>query len=155
MRIVCIRMRNGKPVGSLGTLTGVRSMFGKSAFFALAFASCLMAPLPSFAQDAGVSGIHGPGTAGGLNNSINDPSGVGNAARIQPPPPPNITAPVVPSAAPMVSSRLPPGSAPIVARVNRRTATLSHLEFRRSSPHAAIRARDKLLDRKLSICRGC
>ncbi len=64
-------------------------MFGKSAFLALAFVASLMAPVKSLAQDAGVSGIpHGPGSAGGLNNSVNDPSGIGNAARIQPPPSP-------------------------------------------------------------------
>jgi|SRR5258705_9885655 hypothetical protein len=63
-------------------------MFGKSAFFALALAASLVAPMKSLAQiagDAGVSGIpHGPGSAGGLNNSVNDPSGIGNAARIHP-----------------------------------------------------------------------
>jgi hypothetical protein len=82
-------------------------MFGKSAFLALAFAASLMAPcLAQRAGDAGVSGIpHGPGSIGGVNNSVNDPSGIGNAARIQPPPSPKIAVPVVPSTAPMVSSR--------------------------------------------------
>jgi hypothetical protein len=126
-------------------------MFGKSALFALAFLVTAMAPMESFAQDAGVSGIpKGPGSAGGLNNSVNDPSGIGNAGRIQPPPPPSLAVPVVPSA-PTVSSRLSPRSAPVV---NRRTAS-SRRDFRRSSSHAAIRVRDKPLDRKLSICRGC
>ena len=129
-------------------------MFGKSAFFAFAFLVTLMAPMASFAQDAGVSGIpRGPGSAGGLNNSVNDPSGIGNAARTQPPPPPSIAVPVVPSA-PTVSGRLSPRSAPIVTKVNRRTVS-SRREFRRSSSHAAIGARDKLIDRKMSICRGC
>lgn len=129
-------------------------MFGKSAFFAFAFSVTLMAPMASFAQDAGVSGIpRGPGSAGGLNNSVNDPSGIGNAARTQPPPPPSIAVPVVPSA-PTVSGRLSPRSAPIVTKVNRR-AVSSRREFRRSSSHAAIRAGDKSIDRKMSICRGC
>jgi hypothetical protein len=44
---------------------------------------------------------------------------------------------------------------PIVTRVNRRAAILSRREFRRSSAHEAIRPRDKLLDREISICRGC
>jgi len=130
-------------------------MFGKSAFLALAFVASLMAPIKSLAQragDAGVSGIpHGPGSIGGVNNSANDPSGIGNAAKIQPPPSPSIAVPVVPSTAPMVSSRPSPRSMPIVRRG---TATLSSREFRRSSAHAAIRA-NKPLDRKLSICRGC
>jgi len=133
-------------------------MFGKSAFLALAFVASLMAPSKSLAQragDAGVSGIpHGPGSIGGVNNSANDPSGIGNAAKIQPPPSPSIAVPVVPSAAPMVSSRPSPGSMPIVRRGNRRTAILSSRELRRSSARAAIRANEPL-DRKLSICRGC
>jgi hypothetical protein len=134
-------------------------MFGKSAFFALAIVASLIAPIKSLAQsarEAGVSGIpHGPGSAGGLNNSVNDPSGIGNAARIQSPPPPSTAVPVVPSTVPTVSSRLSPRSTPIVKRVNRGTASLSRREFRRSSSHAAIRARDKLNHRKLSICGGC
>jgi hypothetical protein len=136
-------------------------MFGKSAFLALALAASLMAPVKSLAQgagDAGVSGIpHGPGSVGGVNNSVNDPSGIGNAARIQPPPSPRMAVPVVPSTAPLVSSRQSPRSTPIVkrVRVNRGTATLSRRELRRSSAHAAIRARNKPLDRKLSICTGC
>jgi hypothetical protein len=130
-------------------------MFGKSTFLALAFVASLMAPIKSLAQragDAGVSGIpRGPGSIGGVNNSANDPSGIGNAAKIQPPPSRSIAVPVVPSTAPMVSSRPSPRSMPIVKRG---TATLSSREFRRSSAHAAIRA-NKPLDRKLSICRGC
>jgi hypothetical protein len=131
-------------------------MIGKSAFFALAFGLCSIGAVPAFAQDAGVSGIpHGPGSIGGVNNSINDPSGIGNAAKIAPPPAPNITAPVVPNAGPVFSSRLSPRSTPIVRRVYGRTASLSRREFRRSSARAIIRTRDKQLDREFSICRGC
>ena len=131
-------------------------MFGKSAFFALALVSCSIGPVPTFAQDAGVSGIpHGPGSIGGVNNSINDPSGIGNAARIAPPPSPNITAPVVPTVAPMVSSRMSPRSTPTVRRVYGRTASLSRREFRRSSARGAVRVRNRLLDQNLSICKGC
>jgi hypothetical protein len=131
-------------------------MFGKSAFFALALVFYSIGPVPAFAQDAGVSGIpHGPGSIGGVNNSINDPSGIGNAARIAPPPSPNITAPVVPTVAPMVSSRLSPRSTPTARRVYGRTASLSRREFRGSSSRAAIRAGDRRLDRTLSICKGC
>ena len=37
----------------------------------------------------GVSGIPaGPGSVGGTNNSINDPSGIGNASKVTAPPPP-------------------------------------------------------------------
>jgi hypothetical protein len=153
-----IQVRNGKPVGSLGPLLECNQMFGNSAFLALAFVTSLMAPVTSLAQgaaDAGVSGIpRGPGSIGGVNNSVNDPSGIGNAAKIQPLPSPRIAVPVVPSAAPMVSSRPSPRSRPIVTRWNRSTASLSSRELRRSSAHAAIRANNPL-DRKLSICRGC
>jgi hypothetical protein len=153
-----IQVRNGKPVGSLGPLLECNQMFGNSAFLALAFVTSLMAPVTSLAQgaaDAGVSGIpRGPGSIGGVNNSVNDPSGIGNAAKIQALPSPRIAVPVVPSAAPMVSSRPSPRSRPIVTRWNRSTASLSSRELRRSSAHAAIRANNPL-DRKLSICRGC
>ena len=132
-------------------------MFGKSCFFALAFAGCLAAAAPCFAQgagDAGVSGIpHGPGSAGGLNNSVNDPSGIGNAARIAPPPMPSIAAPAVPSVVPSVSSRVSSTSTPTLRRANRQSAP--RREFRRWSARATPRARDKLLDSKLNICRGC
>jgi hypothetical protein len=129
-------------------------MFGKPSFFALAFVSCLAASAPMLAQDAGVSGIpRGPGSAGGLNNSVNDPSGIGNAARIPAPPPPSMAVPVVPSAAPPVSSRLS-RPAPGVRKVSRQEARAARRELRRS-PARASRAREKLLDSKFSICRGC
>ena len=129
-------------------------MFGKSCLFALAFAACLAAAAPSFAQDAGVSGIpRGPGSAGGLNNSLNDPSGIGNAARIPAPPPPSMAVPTVPSLAPSVSSRVSSRPAPIVRRMTRQEARASRREFRRSA--RASRSQDRLLDSKLNICRGC
>jgi hypothetical protein len=129
-------------------------MFGKS-FFALAFLSCLALSAPILAQDAGVSGIpRGPGSAGGLNNSVNDPSGIGNAARIPAPPPPSMAVPVVPSAAPPVAGRLSARPAPIVRRMSRQEARASRRQLRRSSARAS-RTREKLLDSKFSICRGC
>jgi len=133
-------------------------MFGKSVFFApalvMALAAGLAAPATSFAQDAGVSGIRGVGSAGGLNNSLNDPSGVGNAARIPPPPQPSIAVPVVPSAAPMIPARVAPAVTPRV-KINRRAAKLSRGESRRSSSRASVRARSKPVDSKFNICRGC
>jgi hypothetical protein len=125
-------------------------MSGRSAFFVLALAASLTVSVQSFAQDAGVSGIpHGPGSAGGLNNSVNDPSGFGNAARIPPPPQPTIAVPVIPSAAPLVSTRVAP-VATRVQRINARAATPRY-DIRRSS----ARARKEPLDSKFSICRGC
>src|SRR5438128_9678509 len=96
-------------------------MFGRSAFFALALLGCLATPAISLAQgsgDAGVSGIpRGPGNVGGLNNSINDPSGAGN--RIAAPPPPSMAVPTMPSAAPAISTRVPSGPVRVVRRVHR------------------------------------
>ena len=116
----------------------------------------LAAPANSVAQDAGVSGIpHGPGSAGGLNNSVNDPSGIGNAARMPPPPPPpSITVPTVPSAAPLVSTRVSPGVR-LRVRHTKQAATSSRRETRRSSGRAAVRERNRMIDGKFSICRGC
>jgi hypothetical protein len=127
-------------------------MSRKSAFFALAFL-CSFGAVAALAQDAGVSGIpHGPGSIGGINNSVNDPSGIGNAAKIAPLPSPNISAPAVPTAAPVYASRR---SAPAVGRVYRRTASLSRREWRGRAGRAAVRTQDRLLDQKMSICRGC
>jgi hypothetical protein len=65
----------------------------------------LAAPVASFARAAGeagmgnvpISGIAaGPANAGGMNNATVDPSGIGNANRVAPIPPPRITVPVVP-----------------------------------------------------------
>ena len=124
----------------------------KSAIFALVLAAGVAAPC--FAQDAGVSGIRGVGSAGGLNNSVNDPSGAGNAARIPAPPPPSISVPTVPSAAPMTSTRVAPA---VRSRktIYPRTATLSRSESRRSAARASASARAKPVDGKFNICRGC
>ncbi|MDP3694180.1 hypothetical protein [Bradyrhizobium sp.] len=127
-------------------------MFGKSVFLVVALAASLAANVESLAQDAGVSGIRGPGSAGGLNNSVNDPSGAGNAAPIAPPPP-NIAVPAVPSVAPLTSTRVAPAVRPR-ENVNRRPATVSRSERRRPS-RAPARARGKPVDSKFSICRGC
>ncbi|MEA2884313.1 MAG: hypothetical protein QOH32_3569 [Bradyrhizobium sp.] len=133
-------------------------MFGRSVFLTLAFLGCLAAPVISLAQnsgDAGVSGIpRGPGNVGGLNNSINDPSGSGN--RIAAPPPPSMAVPTVPSAAPAISTRAPPGSARVVRRVDRNLEPTPRKKSRRKAAREAAHVDDKQLDRKLrSICRGC
>jgi hypothetical protein len=71
----------------------------------LALLAVLAAPAASFARMAGeagagnvpISGIApGPANAGGINNVIVDPSGIGNASKIAPPRPPSISVPVVP-----------------------------------------------------------
>jgi hypothetical protein len=80
-------------------------MFNTSAKIALAFFIFLAAPAASFAMMAGEAGAGnlaingippGPANAGGVNNVLNDPSGIENAAKVAPLPPPHITVPVVP-----------------------------------------------------------
>ena len=80
-------------------------MSNTSVKVALAFLVFLAAPAASYARTAGeagmgnvpISGIAaGPANAGGMNNAIVDPSGIGNANRVAPIPPPRITVPVVP-----------------------------------------------------------
>jgi hypothetical protein len=85
-------------------------MSNTSTKIALALAVALAVPAVSFAQSpmgrtagqAGsgnvpISGIPpGPGNAGGMNNATVDPSGIGNASRMAPLPPPRISAPVIP-----------------------------------------------------------
>ena len=130
-------------------------MSGKSMLIALALLASLLTPVKSPAQnagDAGVSGIpRGSGSASGVNNSVNDPSGIGNAARIQAPPPPSMAVPVLPSS-PSATS-LSPRSAPVVRSV--REQRLSRREFRRLSNRGGRRTGQTVLDRKLNICRGC
>jgi hypothetical protein len=65
----------------------------------------LAAPAASYAQIAGAAGAGnlaingiapGPANAGGVNNVLADPSGIGNASKIAPLPQPRITVPVIP-----------------------------------------------------------
>jgi hypothetical protein len=76
-----------------------------SAKIILALLAVLAAPATSYARMAGqagtgnvpISGIPpGPANIGGINNATVDPSGIGNASKIAPLPPPRITAPAIP-----------------------------------------------------------
>ena len=110
---------------------------------------------PVFAQDAGVSGIPpGPGNVNGLNGSIRDPSGIGNAARIPAIPPPS-TAPIpVPDVAPLTSTT-PVYSQRARVRYDRQWRHLSKRQ-RQKLERAAVKDNDRLLGHGLtSICRGC
>jgi hypothetical protein len=77
----------------------------KIAFAIFAVLATPAASYAQFARSAGspaagnvpISGIApGPGNAGGMNNVAVDPSGVGNASRMAPLPPPRISAPAIP-----------------------------------------------------------
>jgi hypothetical protein len=80
-------------------------MSNTSVKVAFALFVLLAAPAASLARSAGqagmgnvpISGIApGPANAGGMNNVMVDPSGIGNASRVPAPPPPQITVPQVP-----------------------------------------------------------
>jgi hypothetical protein len=80
-------------------------MSKRAKTIAIALLAILAAPAASFARTAGeagmgnvpISGIPaGPANVGGMNNASVDPSGIGNANKVAPIPPPHITVPVVP-----------------------------------------------------------
>jgi hypothetical protein len=125
-------------------------MIGRVAFLTFAVLGLLAAPSRSPAQDAGVSGIPpGPANAHG---SVNDPSGIGNAAKVPALPPPTITPVIPPTVTPPVAYR----ALPVQGAVKIRRTRFAASRLRGSAARAAVREQDKLLDRKLiSICRGC
>jgi hypothetical protein len=80
-------------------------MSNTSAKIVLACLVLLAASNASFAMMAGeagagnlpISGIpSGPANPGGINNVLTDPSGIENASKMAPLPPPRITVPVIP-----------------------------------------------------------
>ena len=129
-------------------------MTGRAALLAVAVLGLLAAPSRSPAQDAGVSGIPpGPGNARGLNGSVADPSGIGNAAKVPAIPPPAITPVPIPTlSSPTATYRTFPAQRGVKMRPTRLAASRS----RPSAARAAVREQDKLLNGKIpSICRGC
>jgi hypothetical protein len=121
--------------------------------FAVALAVLLATP--SFAQDAGVSGIPpGPGNVNGLNGSIRDPSGVGNASRMPSLPQPS-TAPVTPSVSAGSRSAIRPGLTRVRVARGHRTRFMS-ARARHRAERTAVKENDRLLKHGVtSICRGC
>jgi hypothetical protein len=80
-------------------------MSNTSTKIALVVVVMMATSAASFARIAGqagsgnvpISGIApGPANAGGMNNVMVDPSGIGNASRMAPLPQPHIAAPVIP-----------------------------------------------------------
>ena len=129
---------------------------GSGALLAVTLAT--LVATASLAQDAGVSGVPpGPGNVNGLNGSVRDPSGIGNAAKMPPLPEPTIR-PVTPTTvAPLNATRplLRQGSVRVGAMKPRRMRVAS-AHARRGAEHAAIKENDRLLNRGItSICRGC
>jgi len=137
----------------LGSIFSGGWMLGRAALLNVAVMGLLAVPGMAVAQDAGVSGIApGPANARGLNGSVSDPSGIGNAAKVPALPSPTITPVVPPTVSPPVATRTFPAQGAV--RVRRTRATASRL--RGGAARAAIREKDRQLDRKItSICRGC
>jgi hypothetical protein len=138
-----------------------RWITGRAIFVSIAVSCLLASPARSPAQDAGVSGIPpGPGNVNGLNNSIRDPSGIGNAARIPALPQPTITPVTPPTLAPSAGYRSfsPPASYRRI-HVERATKTSRARHAKKSHRSAAkthVTDEDKRIDRGVvSICRGC
>jgi hypothetical protein len=143
-------------------------MLGKSTFIVLALGGSLILPMRVSAQGgavgssppagsagagaAAVSGVPiGPGSAGGPNNSVYDPSGVGNAPKPLQPPSSTSSSTAIANPAALPPVALPRPRLAATPRVRRATST-----SRGVAANAVISAQDKLLDRKLiSICRGC
>src|SRR5258705_6035753 len=136
-------------------------MTGRVALLTVAVVCLLATPGRSPAQDAGVSGIPpGPANARGLNGSVNDPSGIGNAARAPAIPPPAISPVMPPAVSPPTAFRTFPGQRAVRIKRTRYAAAKSRRgakeTVREREDKATVEERDKLLDRKiLSICRGC
>jgi hypothetical protein len=107
---------------------------------------------PAFAQDSGTSGIPlGPANINGLNGSVRDPSGIGNAARMPALPQPNLNPVPVPNLAPLNSTE--PAYTPRIRY--RRWRHLPKRERERLE-RAAVKENDRLLRHgAVSICRGC
>jgi hypothetical protein len=127
-------------------------MTGRGAVLSIAVLCLLASPARSPAQDAGVSGIPpGPGNVNGLNGSIRDPSGIGNAAKIPALPQPTITPVVPPTLAPSAGYRsFSPAASyrPIHVRRAARTKRTRHAatRSRRSSAKAHVSDEDGRID---------
>jgi hypothetical protein len=136
-----------------------RRINGSVMLMAAAMLLALASPFPALAQGTDVSGIPaGPGNAArGLNGSVLDPSGIGNASRVAPLPQPNLN-PVSPPrmSTPTASARLPPAGT--VGTSSRLSDVPEHYGARRPRhpDRHTVSARDREIDRKIvGICRGC
>ena len=146
-------MKRARPVSNLAR----HCKPGWLIWLTVAVVAALAAPAIAPAQDAGVSGIPlGPGNVRGFNGSVNDPSGIGNAARVPPPPPPSSSPAPVPSASPSATYRPSSYRALPVERVTKyKRKRFGSRRSRRIAERAAVKENDRLLGRIPSICRGC
>jgi hypothetical protein len=105
----------------------------------------------AFAQDAGVSGVPlGPGNINGINGSVRDPSGIGNAGKVAPLPGPSTQPATSPAAVPLTSTR------PAIRRGSTGASSANLRRGGRKAEEAAVKENDRLLNHGVtSICRGC
>jgi hypothetical protein len=136
------------------------------------------AAMGGFARPAGsaatgnvpISGIaRGPANAGGMNNSVVDPSGVGNASKVAPPPQPHISAaaiartagsqnPAAPSSTnPAAPSSTNPGPQLLPDGGHRQPrADQVPSDKNLMDPNDPVNRENAALDRMINgICRGC
>jgi hypothetical protein len=135
------------------SLSASRRHLAASVVLAVAFLFAVLSGPPALAQDAGVSGIPpGPGNVNGLNGSIRDPSGIGNAARLPALPQPNLNPVPIPEGVPLTSTQ--PAYVPS-ARYVEQWRYLPKRERQRLE-RAQVKENDRLLSHgAVSICRGC
>jgi hypothetical protein len=150
------------PMSRTPSVFSGRWMAGKTIFASLAILCLLAAPARSPAQDAGVSGIPpGPGNVNGLNGSIRDPSGIGNAAKIPALPQPTITPVMPPTVAPSAGYRsYSPAYSFRPIHVRRAVKAKRTRYASKRAHHAADKTHVSKQDRRTdygvtSICRGC
>jgi len=145
-------------------------MSNTSVKVAFAFFVVLASAAASFARPAGsaatgnvpISGIaRGPANAGGINNSVVDPSGVGNASKIAPLPQPHIAAvaiartagsrnPAAPSSTNSGQQLLPDGGH------GQPRADQAPSDKNLMDPNDPVNRENAALDRMINgICRGC
>jgi hypothetical protein len=106
------------------------------------------------AGTAGVSGVPaGPANAGGLNNSGNDPSGVGNSAKTASPPPPGTNSLGTANTSGSTATK---GSSMTTGAAGGSRGDGTAATGPQTSGDIAIDKETKTIDRKInSICRGC
>ena len=101
-----------------------------------------------------MSGIPpGPANARGPNGSVNDPSGIGNAARVPAIPPPTITPVMPPTVSPPAAFR----TLQVQRAVKIRRTQFAAARSRRAAKETVReQGKGKVIDGKVpSICRGC
>jgi len=111
---------------------------------------------PAGSAGAGNSPISGIPAGPANNPTVYDPSGIGNASRVSPPPP-QAAIPVTPASPGFGNTVLTPraGARPPRVRVPRETEVRAPRSGRSKKARGSVTAEDRKIDSKLSICRGC